>query len=406
METDVAYLRLQYRRLVTVSHEVDGVEPAVDRLISELKNREKKRGRRRIREPGSDQVLDYGWKRSGDDPLHILKLSMIEQSDDKIYLARRLLALADERAAESHDPKYDEMRKAYSWHIKDLNRMHSQSEHIRQEIADQASWKQLGNRSGILTNYKHEGGGWHTAKIEAHLDVPAFELVALLREADLWDTWMPNILGFGLSTASARGVPSRTKVELDADVNMPWPLWNRDVSLTVEAIDCLAETEKQLVIIIGDAANPSKCRDKVVRASMNGSGCVITPHYEGKLNRTLVQFLLRIDLKISVIPEPLLDVIFRNAAFLLLCKMREAAKLVRTRTYTRRHRHPRSPFYNWLRYHIIANWPEQEGTLPEVDPSLENKPLGALDQLLLTSLVGGEVAVAGFALLVGQALVV
>ena len=402
MVTDVTYLRQQYRRLVVVSREVDGVEPAVNRLISELKTREKKRGRRRIREPGSDSVLDYGWKKSGDDAISILKQAMMEHVNDRVYFAYQLFLIAEEKARATPDPQYSILKNAHSWHIKDLNRMYSQSEHIRKEIANQTDWKQLGNRNGIKTDYKHEGGGWHTAKIEGHLEAPPFELVALLREADLWDTWMPNILGFGLSKATVNSVCSRTKVELVADVNMPWPLWNRDVSLTVEAIDCLKESKKQIVVLIGDTQRQHKISPKIVRASMNGSGCIVSPSYEGSC--TLVQFLLRIDLKISVIPENMLDAIFRNAAFLLLSKMRDAVKLVHTRKYSRRYCHPRSPFYSWLRYHITENFPRQEEFLPAVDPSLNGKPLGPLDQLLFACMVSDECVVASFALLVGMML--
>eukprot|EP01064_Diplonema_japonicum_P000475 TRINITY_DN10314_c0_g1_i1.p1 TRINITY_DN10314_c0_g1~~TRINITY_DN10314_c0_g1_i1.p1 ORF type:complete len:420 (+),score=107.88 TRINITY_DN10314_c0_g1_i1:40-1299(+) len=396
-------LQQQLIRLLRAQEEgTKGLHGAIEKVTDAIRVQERKNGRRRIRQPGCSNPIYYGWKRSGpvmkdgkvseeEDPRVMLTKAMEDVASDRVFQAREVFEKA-EAAYKQHTREVQDdylvMRHYHRYGIEELKRKYTASERVRKEIASDANWKRLSDVQQITTWYRKEGGGWHTAKIEGAVDAPAFELVALLRETDLWHKWIPKVLGVGLQSSEALHVPERTRIDMGCELSLPWPLSNRDLCLYVEAIDALDLEKKQVALLIEDSQKAPPPRNGVVRAHVKESGCFLTPYYENNPLRTYCQFLIRIDVKIETLPSWLLDAVFRNMAFLLLYQIRNAVKLTSHEDYKSRYNHPKSPFYGWLRSRIKSQLPEQGSILPAADDKYTD-PLAGLDALLMCSLTAG-----------------
>ena len=257
--------------------------------------------------------------------------------------------------------------------------------------------QEMSSHSAIRTFYRKEGKGWHTCKIEGEIACPSFQVVALLREADLWSEWMPRVLGFGVTRTTPLDVTDKTNLALLTHIGFPWPFADRDISIRVDCVDSLDQHPRCVAVLMRDEPD-TPINDGVVRCSIQDSGCLLTPYYKGDPEKTYCQFLIRIDVKIDVLPDFIIDGMFKNMSFLLLYQIRNAVKLVSDEKWAERYCHPDSPFYGWLRARIRDSLPEQCTTLPPLREGC-NSALKGVDAMLLKSIVGGWISVAAVALI-------
>eukprot|EP01063_Lacrimia_lanifica_P020667 TRINITY_DN27972_c0_g1_i1.p1 TRINITY_DN27972_c0_g1~~TRINITY_DN27972_c0_g1_i1.p1 ORF type:complete len:449 (+),score=154.68 TRINITY_DN27972_c0_g1_i1:154-1500(+) len=433
MDVDVDYLHAQLGRLLTVDA-MPGLDGVIDRVVAVLTAEERKRGRRRIRPPGATDAAAYQWRHAdpvpplgkaagkakapavqdnesddgfatppeqpsprGDEaegPCGLLRKAFAECQEDRVFQAMECLTLAEMKAAalapgSAAREEYEAAAARMEYTSREIRRKHRMARQVAEECRDEKGWRKLGCSAGVTTYYKKEGGGWHTSRFDGVIEAPAFHLIALLREVDLWTSWIPSVLGFGLQSGFALAAPFRTNIQAGAEVRLPWPLSNRDCAFDIECVDCLACPSKDVVLLFKDCADPPAAKPGTVRLNIEDSGCIVTPYYDADPYKTHCAFLLRLDVKMEVIPDWIMNAVFNNLNVLIIKQIRAAVEVVKERAWSERYCHPRSPFYGWLRGRIEQDLPEQSVSLPPVGAgrAFRATPLKGIDKILMRETV-------------------
>eukprot|EP01062_Namystynia_karyoxenos_P033233 TRINITY_DN24442_c0_g1_i1.p1 TRINITY_DN24442_c0_g1~~TRINITY_DN24442_c0_g1_i1.p1 ORF type:complete len:469 (+),score=129.15 TRINITY_DN24442_c0_g1_i1:116-1522(+) len=283
---------------------------------------------------------------------------------------------------------------------------------MRKDLNEDDGWTQLRSFHGVRTCYRQEKDtNYWIARVEGTVESPALMFLALLREVDLWHHWIPRPLGLGLAGApDVYSVAGKTDIGARVEVKMPWPLANRDCAMAVSAVDCMKQDQnaaetRQVVLLVEDDHGPDvpDVPPGYQRMSLEGTGIVVTPYYEGRSGVAYVQVLIRADFKMEVPDwvQRAADAAFRNLAFLLLETLRKHCLLIQSKPlYMDRVHHPRSPFYPWLRGRINDEMPEEGAKMRPADDSLAEVALVGPDALLWTAVIRQAIVAAGVAVAV------
>lgn len=85
-------------------------------------------------------------------------------------------------------------------------------------------------------------------RVEGAVAAPALQLLAVLHEVALHPVWMPHAMGVGVREGCTRARLGLTKLWIEVDVDVPWPLSDRRASLIVDGVDCL-DIEPEAVVV-------------------------------------------------------------------------------------------------------------------------------------------------------------
>lgn len=199
----------------------------------------------------------------------------------------------------------------------------------QQALSEDSDWIHAISYYGIDTHYKLEGEGQDFAiRMEGKLEgVPLFEQAAVVHEVDLWTDWMPFV-------KHSKTVDKVSHGDIVAYAAVSLPLISRDVLLHMYCADCLQESGK--VVILGKSIKTWPTFDEATMAKSYGwlSHDRVEIHdvkvVVDVLSPTEIKttILMSFDLKLSYIPQSLINFITRNLAGVFLSLFQARAKSV------------------------------------------------------------------------------
>lgn len=234
------------------------------------------------------------------------------------------------------------------------------------------------------------GSPIHTIRLDGKLNIPVFNILAVLMEVDLYLSWVPIVMGMGMKSIELLADMDRFRKLVRADVALPWPISNRDANLfgygvdlldqgrvlaVARSYDCAPEVPQNVHWSLfpetehlaaqnreGKASEPSSAnmaarseadevsegerkRDeivevlekvptqvpqvkaKVVRAKIHKGGFLLTPLSE---HETEISFLFQVDPDLAVVPSWLINWGMKHFSFAALGLLEKTAAKVGT----------------------------------------------------------------------------
>lgn len=232
------------------------------------------------------------------------------------------------------------------------------------------------------------GSPIHTIRLDGKLNIPVFNILAVLMEVDLYLTWVPIVMGMGMKSIDLLADMDRFRKLVHADVALPWPIANRDANLFGYGVDLLdqgrvlavarsydcapevphnvkwslfPETEhlaaeerdgkldetstapvsasdadndvsewekkrREIVDVLNKVPTQvPKVKSKVVRAKIHKGGFLLTPLSE---HETEISFLFQVDPDLAVVPSWLINWGMKHFSFAALNLLQKAAAKV------------------------------------------------------------------------------
>lgn len=238
---------------------------------------------------------------------------------------------------------------------------------MRQSLASTEGWEVQRAAYGIRVLYQDHDSGFVKIRLEAEVEAPVFDLIALLREIGLWGTWMPSFAGVGLSGSRQLGQTSDINFCFHLDVNLPWPFSNRSCTLAVDGVDCMhtEDAPQQVVVLLDTRYAQSNCPEPIDKlrgvnrpVDLWDSGVIITPAEVANTTFTYVQLIAVIDPKMHV-PRTLVNLAVRNLCFLIMVQIRRAVAVTRSPAHLAITSDPSNRFYAFIRRRMAENLPNE-----------------------------------------------
>lgn len=244
-----------------------------------------------------------------------------QHQDDKLFLAYWVVkqlnsSLQHHLAAAqggAYPPEVLEQLKAIEAEMETNREQHQRIATEKKEV--RALMRELRNEDGWTLVGEHEGGNVqvfyrgekstpvHSIKMQGVVDSPALNLMAIMNEHALYDSWIPLLKEVRLVKQI-----SRYRKVMYLSAHLPWPISSRDVLLYGYGVDNLEED--RAVIMIRSAGEgdiephlipPVKSH---VRADVQFTGVMIQPISE---NQTRLVMMTNVDPKLAYMPYTLLN---------------------------------------------------------------------------------------------------
>jgi len=298
---------------------------------------------------------------------HVLKL----YSEHKVIVAGKCLELLEKKGIP--DNADGNTRKK----LNDLKQVYNRVVSLRQSLAGDEGWEIQRDSDGIRCLYQGHASGYVRIRLDAEIDAPMFDLLALLREVDLWNRWMPSFAGLGLSHSLFVGQASILNMCFSIRVNLPWPLKARSCNFAVDGIDCMNSDDapQQVVVLLDSRYAQENCPEKLpdgsrtdVAVDIFDSGVIITPAEVAGTKHSLMQVISVIDPKMPV-PAWLVNLAVRKLCYLIAVQIRQAVSVTRTPEYLSVVADPESPFYTFIRRRMGESLPTQLELAPSLNPT-------------------------------------
>eukprot|EP00041_Stephanoeca_diplocostata_P016737 m.330900 g.330900 ORF g.330900 m.330900 type:complete len:396 (-) comp20464_c1_seq5:426-1613(-) len=295
--------------------------------------------------------------------------------------------------------------------LADMQKRLSIVHEMQRELRNIHGWALRKESHAIRVYSKFEPGSTLvTIRVDGFINAKLLHILAIFHEVDMWTTWMPsyNYMGLKSSDMCATGGPTRFLVNMVFGV--PWPMATRDLMVNVEGVDCMddassdfsshpssaagaphsgtqtdvgglrqekpqteatagdhpPEHKRQIVVLMNSASDfcgravrpPAKDH---VRMDLNVGAIVFTPRYvNGGGSGTDVQLICRLDPKLSLVPDYIVNLASKEICFLFFELLDEQAKKVPGSVYEERI-NADVPFYQYLKSRLKEiNYPEDE----------------------------------------------
>jgi hypothetical protein len=218
--------------------------------------------------------------------------------------------------------------------VKEIKRKTELCDRILGAVRNSASWSEVSCGSDVVIKYTSNGSGnLHSFMIEAVLDAPVLNVVAVINEVDLYSSWMP-----GLSHSMQLNSLSMFEKIIYLDYAIPWPLANRE--FVMEAFGVHLAEKNQLLIAVQSCHDQSKFvlpprtpRKKKILGEMNMSGYLIEPI---SASSTKVTMVMDLDPKLDTVPDWLMNFATGKIFRFFLKNMEKNAKFSPTSNYAQR----------------------------------------------------------------------
>jgi hypothetical protein len=190
-------------------------------------------------------------------------------------------------------------------------------------LKNEDGWRVVHNSEGISTSYKQESGtNIVSMKVHAVFDCPVLDLLTLVSEIDLMPLFI-KLLAVDVQVLKEASDFCKT---IRVTVPLPWPLAGRDAVIDGQAIDMLSESGCVVVLMRqlehgmhADLPVPEPAKG-LVRIDVQQCGAVIRPLDE-KLS--YVEFVFRVDPKLAVVPDFLINFFTRKLTHMGTCLFRD-----------------------------------------------------------------------------------
>ncbi|CAE8638299.1 unnamed protein product [Polarella glacialis] len=314
-------------------------------------------------------------------------LRLVEEN--KVMVAGRYLKILEARLGRPVAP-IGRNKAIVEKKLEDLRRLCGRVAQLRRSLESSEGWEVQRDSGGIRCLYQGHESGFIRIRLEAEVEAPLFDLIALLREVGLWHTWVPSFAGIGMSGARQLGQTSVINMCFHLVVNLPWPLGRRSCTFAVDGVDCMhtEDAPQQVVVLLDSRHAQLNCPESVddwskvhTPADLWDSGVVITPAEVAGTKHTMVQIIAVMDPKMAL-PRSLVNLVVRNVCFLIMVQLRRAVAVTREKEHLEITTDPSNPFYAFLRRRMAENMPMQLALAPPlaVTPSAATRRVDAIDE--------------------------
>jgi len=213
-----------------------------------------------------------------------------------------------------------------------IKKAREEIEAMLNEFNSYNGWTKTYDSNGIQTFYRHEGNTpIHSLRMEGLINAPIFDVLAVLNEADLYSTWVPMMKeSVILQNTSRYGKVCYMRIEL------PWPMWARDLLLVAYGVDML---DRDSILVICRSPLPSEpfpnppVPNKHVRMEINFGGMLIQPV---SATQTRIRWIVNCDAKLTHIPSWFLNTATHQTSYMILDTLRQKCQNVRGSEYEQR----------------------------------------------------------------------
>lgn len=293
---------------------------------------------------------------------HVLELF----SQHKVTLAGRFLQVLEEKGI------LPPTNATIAGKLEALRTVYRRVVQLRTSLANTKGWEVQRDSGGIRCLFQGHSSGFVRILLEAEVEAPVFDLIALLREVELWQRWVPSFAGLGLTASRQLGHTSPLNMCFHTVIHLPWPFSDRSCTFAVDGIDCMdtADAPQQVVVLLDSSLAQRNClqpikKSKSTAVELLDSGVVITPGEVAGTKHTFVQVIVTVDPKMSV-PRWLVNVAVRNMCFLLMVQLRHAVSVTRGEDYLAKTTDPDNEFYAFIRKRMAESLPKELSLAPSV----------------------------------------
>ena len=221
-------------------------------------------------------------------------------------------------------PEYIELKKKYE-----------KISRVRSMFADKSAWT-------VVTSPQREGDlevlfktepteSSHTFLLTSVLEVPLFNIAAVIYETDLYSTWMPRV-----KKSTPLGTLGVFEKAVKIEFQVIWPLATRDMVVLGYGVDLIEENAILCTmhsVSRHDSIDIPETRDGEVRLFMNIGGfrCEFLED-----DKTKMQLVMNIDPKVPAAPEMLLNFAIRQVICWIFHNLERAAKFDGSSVYAER----------------------------------------------------------------------
>eukprot|EP01041_Mallomonas_annulata_P007529 gene7529-15418_t len=189
------------------------------------------------------------------DPDHVLDEIFERIEDTKLLAADKLYsALLDFLSSSVGEAsKYDHVRERLKKEEEAIDLMNERVKLTKEclgvsdVVSDDDGWIYAITLFGVSTHYKSQADGSLLLRLQGSgADLPLFEQVAVVHEADLYPKWVPFC-------SDARTVTKITHADLIVHMNIQMPMLSREAAVRFNGVDCL--NEQGTVIFLGESVD-------------------------------------------------------------------------------------------------------------------------------------------------------
>lgn len=133
-------------------------------------------------------------------------------------------------------------------------------EYVKRKILYDTIKQDAEETRNIVDIFSNEGTGWeitvpnplgtirykyvkekklYTFRLDGVLDVPLDSITGVCMEVDLYNTWIPTVMGFGFKQINILNHVENYRKFAHGIISLPWPISNRDACLTGFGVDLM-----------------------------------------------------------------------------------------------------------------------------------------------------------------------
>lgn len=182
------------------------------------------------------------------DPEENLQKILRLYDEHKIMLAGSLLKELQRKQMESGRP----FVAGTNPKVQRLNALHDRMVKLRERLQEIDGWEPVREAFGITVRYRPLESGSVRVRMDAEIQAPVFDILSLLREVDLWKSWVPSFGGVSLSESTELEQTSFMNMCFHCSLRFPRPILDRHWTLAVDAIDSIdtEDSPRQIAILL------------------------------------------------------------------------------------------------------------------------------------------------------------
>jgi len=304
----------------------------------------------------TQNVPNLALRREIDDLVTKIKEEITEHRIDEAYKqVEKLREFSQENKLEEEDQRYyEQIIRMNQSLINDIDVYKRDCVQILKELEDEEGYITESVKKGFAIKYKSVAGQQISLRMEGEVDVPIFNMIALIYEMQGYTLWMP----FCKDAKEIKHFNRASKAGW-VKYNIPPPVFDREAYVYGNGFDRIKENGSILIVARSIHNDPEFCKafnldvpaqSKTTRMDLEYMGGSFIPLGKNKIRLSLVT---KMDLKIKFLPLSLINWVVRKAATFLLDRIVKKASNLKGTLWEKKIQENRE-FYGWLETKIEA----------------------------------------------------
>jgi len=296
------------------------------------------------------EIISEELKLEIDNLLKSITAELTEHKVDNAHdLLEKLRSLPKSRTLNKKETDYYQAKlRLNQLLISDVDSQFRDCQEIIRELEDENGYTVEGVKKNFTIKYKQASGQNISLKMEGIIDVPVFNMIALIYEMEGYSLWMP----FCKEGKTVKSVARASKAGY-IKFNIPPPVFDRENYIYGSGFDRIKKNGSILICAKSIEGKEDVCQrydipipppGKTTRLHIEYMGGEFTPVGKDKMRMNIV---CKVDLKIKFIPLSIINWIVRKAAQFLIDRLIKKATNFKGTLWEKKIQENRE-FYGWL----------------------------------------------------------